>query len=95
MRKQLAPIKNPKNDPTNYDLVILGTPVWAGSIPSPTRAYVSKTKDNLKKMALFSTHADVHAKPVLTEIEEICGKKAIAILDLQQRKVKQDIIVTS
>jgi len=43
-------------DPAAYDLIILGTPVWAGS-PSPAmRSFLSETRLSGKKLALFVCH---------------------------------------
>ncbi|MFX1250284.1 MAG: hypothetical protein ACFFCZ_01555 [Promethearchaeota archaeon] len=56
---------------------------------SPIRAFLSKYKDNLKEIALFSTH-DGEETDIFEEIEEISGKKAIAILDLQHKIAKQE-----
>jgi flavodoxin len=44
-------------DAESYDLIILGTPVWAGS-PSPAlKSFLSQTKMSGKKIALFACHA--------------------------------------
>ena len=44
-------------DISTYDLIILGTPVWAAS-PSPAMySFLSKTKITGKKIALFCCHA--------------------------------------
>jgi flavodoxin len=44
-------------DPAVYDLIVLGTPVWAGS-PSPAMAsFLSDTKITGKRIALFVCHA--------------------------------------
>jgi len=44
-------------DPESYDLIILGTPVWASS-PSPAMiSFLGRTKISGKKLALFCCHA--------------------------------------
>lgn len=44
-------------DAAAYDLIVLGSPVWAGS-PSPAiKSFLSNTKINGKKIALFMCHA--------------------------------------
>ncbi|MFX0061214.1 MAG: flavodoxin family protein [Candidatus Hermodarchaeota archaeon] len=89
MNKQLAPIKELNSNLSDYDLIIIGTPVWGGNLTSPVRAFFSKYKDNLKEIALFSTH-DGEETTVFEEMEEISGKKAIAILDLQHKIAKEE-----
>lgn len=74
MKGYQTTIENQK-DPNQYDLVIIGTPVWAwGSTPA-ARAYVIKFKDKLKKVAMFSTSGDTVAEKPKLVLEKILGKK--------------------
>ena len=43
-------------DINNYDLIILGTPVWAGSPTPAIVSFLDKTKITGKKIALFCCH---------------------------------------
>ena len=42
-------------DPAAYDLVILGSPVWAGTFAPPLRTFIEKHRDELlsKRLAVF------------------------------------------
>ncbi|MDR2134951.1 MAG: flavodoxin [Treponema sp.] len=61
MRKKPA-LRPYSFDPAAYDLIILGTPVWAGS-PSPAIAsFLSQTKITGKRIALFVCHAGGRGK---------------------------------
>src|ERR1035441_4643109 len=42
-------------DPSLYDLVILGTPVWAWSASSPIRAYMMANRTRFAAVAFFCT----------------------------------------
>ena len=44
-------------DPAAYDLIIIGTPVWAASPAPPVQTFLSETKISKKKIALFICHA--------------------------------------
>ncbi|MHA1478983.1 MAG: flavodoxin family protein [Promethearchaeota archaeon] len=44
-------------NPLEYDLVILGTPVWAWDISPPMRSFLSKFDLTSKKVALWMCHA--------------------------------------
>lgn len=52
----------------NYDLVIIGTPVWAWTFSPPLRTFFESYKLAKQKIALFATH---HGKPgnVLSNME--------------------------
>jgi len=47
-RRKLPSIITPrKHDVSSYDLVVIGTPVWAWSLSSPVRAYLTATAGQL------------------------------------------------
>ena len=47
-------IKPPKHDPNKYDLIVIGTPVWAWAPAPPVYAYLKKMNIKGKKLALYS-----------------------------------------
>jgi menaquinone-dependent protoporphyrinogen IX oxidase len=49
---QILPIRK---NPSAYDLVIIGTPVWAWSLSSPVRAYLMQNAGRLADVAFFCT----------------------------------------
>jgi flavodoxin len=54
-RKSLTEIDAAKNSPANYDLIVIGTPIWAWS-PSPAvRTYIKQNSLSGKTVALFYT----------------------------------------
>jgi flavodoxin len=44
-------------DPAQYDLIVIGTPVWAGSPAPAITSFLSQTKISGKKIALYVCHA--------------------------------------
>ncbi|WP_010257294.1 flavodoxin family protein [Treponema primitia] len=60
--KQVITHKTPKLKPytvtiEDYDLIILGAPVWAGSPAPALQSFLGETKISGKKLALFCCHA--------------------------------------
>jgi len=51
-----APLKPYAFNPSAYDLIIIGTPVWAGAPARPIRAFLAETGITGKKIALFVCH---------------------------------------
>lgn len=43
-----------QNDPKIFDLVVMVTPLWAGSLPPATRTYLTTNRENMKKYAFIS-----------------------------------------
>lgn len=81
---QLHPLKNNLNE---YDLVIIGTPVWGWNMSVPIRTYITQQKDNFKKIAFFCTMGGSGDKKTFLEMEEIIGKKPEATLKLLTKEV--------
>jgi flavodoxin len=87
LRKTLPPIEPAKHDATRYDLVILGTPVWASHMASPLRSFASAQAGKLERIAVFCTQGGNGAPKVLAEVAELAGKRPLATLALTQADV--------
>lgn len=79
-QRKLAPIQASAHDPADYDLVILGTPVWAGEISSPLRAYVEREKPKLKRVAFFCALGGSNGANALAGLRVACGSQPQAEL---------------
>jgi len=53
MRGKETEIAQTKRTPTDYDLIVIGQPVWAGSPTPAIRTYLNKNDLSGKKVALF------------------------------------------
>jgi flavodoxin len=80
--KKQPEIKKAKYNPDEYDLVIIGTPVWAGTIASPVRTYLEQYKKSFKAAAYFYTSDSNGNAKVLREMEILAGCKAEALLEI-------------
>jgi len=47
-------IKPPKYDPKEYDMIVVGTPVWAWAPAPPIQTYLNRMKITGKKIALYT-----------------------------------------
>lgn len=70
-------IKTEKN-PAEYDLVILGTPVWALNSTPAIRTYIFKFKDQMKKTAILVTSGSTPKEKPVEFMEKLLGKKVVA-----------------
>jgi len=80
-----TPIKN-KKDPEKYDLIILGTPVWARKMTPAIRTYFYKYE--FKNIAFFSTSESEETKQ-FTEMT-ILSKKPIATLSVKKSTINSN-----
>lgn len=85
--KKLTEIKRTKNNPALYDLVIIGTPVWAFTISSPIRTYITQNKVNFNKVAFFCTMGNTGSKNAFRDMQKLSGKEPVALLELKTKEV--------
>jgi flavodoxin len=83
-QRKLTMLEEVKKDPGNYDIVVLGTPMWNHSVSTPIRTYISKYGERFKKVAFFST-GNTSDNP-FGEMESLCGKKPVATLSLRKKR---------
>jgi len=78
-----------KNDPSLYDIVIIGSPVWAAHVSTPVRTYLAENKDKLKKVAFFITLGNIGDETTFKDMEAICGKTPAATLAVRMKEQKK------
>jgi flavodoxin len=66
--------------PNNYDLVVIGGPVWAGRIAPPVKRYIETFREQIKDVAFFVTLGGSGAEKALKQMEELSGKAPMATL---------------
>lgn len=90
--KRETKIKDIVNDPENYDMIIVGTPVWAGSITPALRTYLNRNKDKIKDYALFSVSGFGEKNRKISDvIKSILKKKPKAVLFISDKELKKKL----
>ena len=82
------PILPSKYNPADYDLVVIGTPIWGSCLTGAARAYIERHKDQFKAVAFFRT--GLNPKPSLRcfrQMERACGKAPKATANFDADKV--------
>lgn len=74
--------------PSDYDLVIIGTPVWSSNMATPVFTYLIKYKDQIKNMASFCTCMGGGYDKALDNIAEVSGKKQISTMFLTSKDIE-------
>ncbi|NDJ79192.1 MAG: hypothetical protein GYB65_23325 [Chloroflexi bacterium] len=88
LRSSITP---PKHDPAEYDLVVVGTPVWAARLSSPVRAYLSQQRAALKRVAFFCTQGGIGGKWALQSMAKISGQRPVARLIISARHLNTPV----
>ena len=87
MQRKLTKLEPLKLNPADFDLVIIGTPIWAWNMSAPIRTYLTEHKDQFKQAAFFCTMGSNGDEGAFKEMGEITGKKPLAVLALKTKEV--------
>ena len=88
INRKSTPIQQLSRDPAAYDLVIVGTPVWAAHISSPLRSFIDRHGKDLTRWAAFCTEGGSGHDKVFAELTELIGTNPLARLYLKQAELK-------
>ncbi|MGC9529228.1 MAG: flavodoxin family protein [Candidatus Bipolaricaulaceae bacterium] len=81
-RGQLAPIDSPGKDPSAYDVVAVGTPIWAGRMSSPVRSYLTAQAGKFPRLAVFCVSSSGGNSGALAEMAAVAKAEPVAQLEL-------------
>ena len=85
--KTLPEINPISKKPADYNLVIIGTPIWSYNMASPVRTFLTQNKDRFKKVAFFCTMGGSGSERAFGDMETICRQPPLATLALLSGKV--------
>lgn len=88
LKGSMTEIVEPKLDPSDYDIVIIGTPVWAGRIANAIRAYINKNAGKIKNIMVFCTQSGESKNKVYNDIKECYGREPLEALTLTGKQIK-------
>lgn len=78
-----------RHAPENYDLVIVGGPMWAGHIATPVAAYLAAQSGRLRNVAFFLTHGGATPEKVFLEMKSLSGALPRAVVSLREAEVRK------
>jgi flavodoxin len=93
VRKVPANLKALQHDPAAYDLVVVGTPVWANTVCSPVRTFLERNRAGFKSVAWFCTAGaedPTGAEKAFAAMTEASGLAPAATLGFGQAGIKTD-----
>ena len=89
LREQAVPILPLSQEPTAYDLVVVGTPVWMGHLSSPVRAFLQQGSA-CKALAFFCTMGGSSPGHTFDDMTACAGRKSLATLAVSEREFGGD-----
>jgi flavodoxin len=76
--------------PQDYDLVVIGTPVWFWNMASPVRSYLRRHRSHIAQAAVFCTMGGSGATKVQDDMTRLLGRPPLARLALKERDIDQN-----
>ncbi|MEN3056273.1 MAG: flavodoxin family protein [Candidatus Methanosuratincola petrocarbonis] len=89
--RKLTKIKPPDKDPSAYDLIIVGTPIWAGNITPAVRTYltgIAPEAAQAKKYALFYTSYSSEQPKAVRDFCSLIKGEPVAMLSVLHKDVR-------
>lgn len=83
--KKLTTIKELKNNPTSYEVVVIGTPIWAGVMAPAVRTYINENKSKFKNVAFFCTCGASGEIKTFADMEEYTDIKPLSKLGIRKK----------
>lgn len=81
-KEALTNIKTTTKNPCEYDIIIIGTPIWYYTMTTPIRTYLNQQKENLHQVAFICTYGGIGLERAFVDMEALCGKRPLATLGI-------------
>jgi flavodoxin len=75
-------------DPGEYDLVVAGTPIWAGTMAPAVRTYLKRYGSQLRGLAAFTLAGSGGPETAVAAMEEVAGQPVRAYVGIRDRELK-------
>ncbi len=90
LRRACTPIEEAVKDPADYDIVIVGTPVWVGRMSSPVRSYLTRHRGRFNAIAFFCTcggkNNDVALFAEMADVADCTPRAVLVVTDAEEEK---------
>ncbi|MCE5279309.1 MAG: hypothetical protein ABFD92_11055 [Planctomycetaceae bacterium] len=89
--KRLTPIGPFQHKADEYDLVVIGTPVWAFTMASPVRTWLTEHGRECRKVAFLATMGGSGDKRTYDHMAGLCGQAPVATLSLIDKEIRKNL----
>lgn len=83
---RVAPVKH---DISSYELVVIGTPVWAASVSSPVRTWLLANRSHLRRVAFFCTLGGRGHDAALAQMGSLAQRRPLATCAIAAREIRR------
>ncbi len=83
-------IRPANREPSSYELVVIGSPVWVGSVTPAVRAYLKRHRRALPRVAFFCTAGDPTRGRALKQMKKLARQEPVATMAIKADDVLSD-----
>jgi len=87
LKQMTVEIDLPDPRVSNYDMTIIGSPVWAGRVAPPVTTFVRDNRQQLGKVAFFCTEGSSGGDKLFAQLEDMTGKTPVATLEITKKDI--------
>lgn len=87
--KRPTEIEPVQSDPTAFDLVVIGTPVWAATCAPAVRTFCAQFAGKLPRVAFVATMGGSGAVGAFKAMQACCGAVPVATLTLTDKAIRK------
>ena len=80
-------LKKTEKKPSDYDLVVFGTPVWAGTVAPAIRSYILSHQNDFRKVAFFCTAGGQSPGRAFSAMQALLSRKPLCALNIKAKEI--------
>lgn len=84
--KRASTIAPPQHNPGDFDLVVVGSPLWGRHLSTPAQGYLKRHAAKLPPVALVATMSGSPLAPLEKDIADIIGRRPVAAVGVTDRE---------
>ncbi len=90
LNESMQPIETDHWDLTQYDLVIVGSPVWGAHMSSPIRSFLMQYASQIKDVAYYVTCGGSGADAAIAKMIELGQKRPVATMKITSADITDE-----
>jgi hypothetical protein len=79
-----------RRNPAEYDLVVVGTPVWGGSLTPAVRSYLKRHRNSIGRVAFFCTAGEPAKHRAFGQMRKTVGREPVATVAVKSDDARGD-----
>jgi Flavodoxin len=88
LRERPTVLMNVARDAGDYELTIVGTPIWAGRITPAVRTYLESIRGRARNIAFFTTSGNTDVEKVVPVMQRLVDLESIASIGFSASELR-------